>query len=363
MTFGRRIAVAASALCMVICLSLSGAHADETQTFTAGGGGGTPFEVRCPMGEFLVGLEGRTGQIVDGISPICASWNAIHSSTTQPQTGTPHVLQHFGGPGGNKVARFVCPEGSALGGWWISDSRGEQPTVVGYIADQQCRSIARPTQVVPSNRVSFGSPQSKGLINYGWITCQPGQVAYGLFGGSGVFLDRVGLLCTTPQVEILKPPPFPGNTRPSPPPSPPGPRYLFATAYDDADVYNDPQGRPVATMRQGHRRQVIQQVPGWSLLYGGGDGGGDGWVACDHLSFSPPSPPGQRHLFATANDDVAVYNLQPNNNPQARPTATMRQGHTRQVIQQVPGWSLLYGGGDGGGQGWVACDHLSYVIR
>jgi hypothetical protein len=122
-----------------------------------------------------------------------------------------------------------------------------------------------------------------------WVNCPPGQLTNGLQGGSGVYLDRVGLLCATPQApQLIKPPPFPAATHP--PVGPPPAHHLFGTTKDDVDVYNhqpdsDPDARTIAILRQGQTRQVIQQIGGWSLLFGAGGGGADGWVASDHLAF------------------------------------------------------------------------------
>jgi hypothetical protein len=147
------------AICLALCLPFSGADA-QSQTAVVGGPGGTPFKFPCPPGSFLVGLYGVTGQVVDGISGICASWNALHAAAGRPTTGPPMPNgQYFGGQGSHP-GRFICPPGSALSGWLIQSSFGNSPRVVGNIAKQTCRSLAPPNDVVASQNHFFGGDQN-----------------------------------------------------------------------------------------------------------------------------------------------------------------------------------------------------------
>jgi hypothetical protein len=286
------------AICLALCLPFSGAQA-ESQTEVVGGNGGTAFSHTCPAGQFLVGIYGWTGQIVDGIGLTCASWNALHTATSGPTTGSPQRGPYFGGRGGN-YGNFQCPAGSAISGWLIEGSYGDSPYVVGNIDKQECRSLAPPHGVLAAKNVFFGGDQ-RSFTAYPFtrspfnsvpvpVRCPPGELANGLYGGSGVYLDRVGLLCAVPQApQLIKPPPFPAAAT-HPPVAPPPAHHLFGTAKDDVDVYNhqpdsETNARTIAIMRQGQTRQVIQQIGGWSLLFGAGGGGADGWVASDHLAF------------------------------------------------------------------------------
>jgi hypothetical protein len=86
------------------------------------------------------------------------------------------------------------------------------------------------------------------------------------------------------------------------------------------------------------------------------------------LINSPPfptgtHPPAPKHTFATAKDDVDVFNHQPDNDPQAIVLRFMTTGETHQVIQQIGGFSLLFGAGGGGRDGWVASDHLDFKVQ
>jgi len=99
---------------LALCLPFSSANAQGIGgSDIIGGGGGTPFDVQCPPGKFLVGLFGFTGQIVDGIGMLCAPWLPLHSADQSATTGPPQDGKYFGGRGGN-AARMMCPPGSAL---------------------------------------------------------------------------------------------------------------------------------------------------------------------------------------------------------------------------------------------------------
>jgi len=145
------------AIFLALCLPFNGANA-QSKTITIGGAGGTPFNAECPPGQFLVGLFGFMGQIVDGIGLICAPWLALHSADRPATTGQPQDGKYFGGRGANS-ARLLCPAGSALSSWLIADSHGDSPRVVGSIEDEECRSLAPPTTWLLPGRPFSGIPR------------------------------------------------------------------------------------------------------------------------------------------------------------------------------------------------------------
>jgi hypothetical protein len=194
---------AALAIGLTLCLPLTSANAEDL-TENAGGDGGTPFQVACPQGQFIVGLFGFTGQIVDGIGMMCAPWLNEHTSGNDATTGNATQGEYFGGKGANHV-QMLCPPGSALGGWVIDPSTGLSPKVVGSIEAEECHSLADSNNVVSVENAFFGTRQKpSGAFGAPFITapfrvgCPAGELANGLFGGSGVFLDRVGLMCAPP---------------------------------------------------------------------------------------------------------------------------------------------------------------------
>jgi hypothetical protein len=282
--------IVASVLLIAIAVLPSVAFSEPpTVTQAVGGNGGTPFRFQCPSGEFLIGIRAKAGQWIDRIGGVCAAWDPVRRVTLPPHD----MRDEFGGAGG-EWTRFGCPPNTALSGWLIEDSRGEDPHVVGNIAQEECRSLVPPFGTVAAQNHFIGHTQ---LPDGGpfpghfkaaplWARCKPGQLANGLYGGSGVYLDRVGLFCATPVVAQAAPPPV------AAPPQHRGPmgkrHFTVATAKDDVDVYDQPDGdvgKVIGVMRQGEAHKVVVPSGGWSELADVPAPGRQGWVANDHLTF------------------------------------------------------------------------------
>jgi hypothetical protein len=93
----------------------------------------------------------------------------------------------------------VCPSESAISGWEIRETRGDKQ-VVEYVAPE-CRTLKPPHDVVRVGRLSFGrraAPYSgDGAFSPGpvWHGCPQGELAIGMQGASGAYVDRLGLVC------------------------------------------------------------------------------------------------------------------------------------------------------------------------
>jgi hypothetical protein len=108
---------------MVSMLSLDCAHVypdgsigDARSRGDAGGVSGEDFEDHCPAGEMLVGLNGRTGRVVDRVGVQCAP-----IARWMTNAGELHPSAGHGGNGGDP---FVdnCPTGHVVDG--VSGSAG-----------------------------------------------------------------------------------------------------------------------------------------------------------------------------------------------------------------------------------------------
>ena len=103
----------------------------------------------CAPGEYLIGVAGRTGDWIDALRPVCASWNPATSTAGNPRNGRTH-----GGPGGGEGVA-ICPRGSAVSGWEIRHvTRGDE-VFLQYVAPQ-CRSILPPHDIIQIGRLQFG---------------------------------------------------------------------------------------------------------------------------------------------------------------------------------------------------------------
>lgn len=111
------------------------AHATLTETF--GGPGGAHFASMCPSGTVLAGLHARTGGWVDAVAPICARIDPVSQKLQRPC----RTQGESGGTGGSVQERF-CD--------------GERPVK---------------------------------------LACGGGEVATGLQGRAGAYLDALGLAC------------------------------------------------------------------------------------------------------------------------------------------------------------------------
>ena len=284
------------AACLACCIPHDVSAAPATATQAIGGPAGTQFHYQCPSGEFLVGITAKAGQWVDRVGAVCAPWDPVRRATV----GYHDAREQFGGTGG-QWTRFGCPPNSAISGLLVQASRGENPLVVGNIAQEECRLLEPPfTQVVANNQFIGHTQEAPGffssapfLARPGWLRCQPGQLANGIWGRAGQYVNAVGLFCATP---VETPVATASPAAAAPPPThrgPLGPRSALAIANDDVDVYDDQPDRNrkakvVAVMRKGQSHRLVEQIGGWSDLANAAGPQQNGWVATDHLTIKQP---------------------------------------------------------------------------
>lgn len=263
----------ASVAALLLSLLAVTAPARAGRSQTIGGDGGNPFEFRCPAGSYLVGVRSRAGYVVDHIGAVCGAWDPV----TRVAGAGRDMRTEFGGTGG-QWTRFGCPPGAALSGWRAGNSYADDPTVLGFLEAPKCRSLADPAQAVPTQDRLIGRHQARSgfpahFVIVGDYVCPPGEVGVGIFGGAGQFVDRIGLVCDVPAKAAA--------------PAPPA--QTIATARNDVDIYDQPDGdvgKVIGVMRQGERHPVVTPSSGWSELADVPAPGRRGWVANDHLTFS-----------------------------------------------------------------------------
>lgn len=71
-----------------------------------GGTGGAPFSIGCPVNEYAIGVYGRSGSYVDRIGLICAP---LKTGSGPQKLGPGHLVATAGGAGGADFA-LVCPQ-------------------------------------------------------------------------------------------------------------------------------------------------------------------------------------------------------------------------------------------------------------
>ena len=171
------------------------AGADEinriSRTDTFGGPGGGPFELACPDGSFMTGVRARSGAWLDALSPVCSRW--VRSSETlgeidnQPFTG--------GGGGGESFIRCAGRRGVIVG-FQMKQADNSDASIGNLNVD--CGDYKQPSEFwnkLGGSADYLGeSARGKGVER----RCGWGLVAAGIYGKSGAFIDRLGLLCRRP---------------------------------------------------------------------------------------------------------------------------------------------------------------------
>jgi hypothetical protein len=84
-----------------------------------GGTGGSAFDIRCPSGEIVVSLQGRSGSVVDQIAIVCARFDAVGSAPGSgfliDEVGSRIARPATAGGTGGSPFMLDCPVGYATG--------------------------------------------------------------------------------------------------------------------------------------------------------------------------------------------------------------------------------------------------------
>ncbi len=183
----RRIVLAGVIATPALFALPAAARFETTVTDAVGGAGGGAFRLSCPSGMAMVGLQARHGEWIDALAPICAIWvrgnRTLGSIEEQPGTG--------GTGGASGWARCAGRTGVVVGLWaWTMTDR----PFVGRIA-LECGHYDQPERVANKNgRGADGLGQTFNGKRFE-LRCGRSEVAVGIYGRSGAFIDRVGLLC------------------------------------------------------------------------------------------------------------------------------------------------------------------------
>ncbi len=183
-----------AASCLTASLCLSNSVWADTRTVGAGGTGGGPFEASCGASWALRGLEMRGGSWVDSVKPDCIGSS---SANIDAQVDEKVIEPSFGGPGGGPK-RLFCYKNTAVRGLRVTDGmltdhiRG----VTGI--DLVCGSPDGRGGPVNQAYGSFRAP-NKPNSNSQTLSCPTGQIATGIYGRSGKWVDQIGLVCGPPR--------------------------------------------------------------------------------------------------------------------------------------------------------------------
>ena len=140
----------------------------------------------------MTGLRARHGEWIDALAPICSRYVRGVQSTgeiaPQPFTG--------GRGGGEAFIRCHPPRGVVVGlELFAANNRWAS---VGHII-VNCGDYLRPTQFankLPGSADFLGQSQRGRRVT---LRCASPLVAGGIFGRSGIYVDRLGLSCVNYQ--------------------------------------------------------------------------------------------------------------------------------------------------------------------
>jgi hypothetical protein len=192
-------------LALAIAIITTPAGAVDSR-WTYGGQGGNPFRIECGQDRFLVGLTGRAGDWIDQVAPICTTVYGTRWAET------PTTEQAVGGRGGGPFTT-MCPKDTVV-------------SAVGGLAGDFVVSIELNCKVPGSSNSVSAQPEKVGggkTSSTRGSFCSGnedlnGELANGIFGRAGAYVDQLGLTCGTVRTPVphplKKPPRKPIETEP-----------------------------------------------------------------------------------------------------------------------------------------------------
>jgi hypothetical protein len=176
-----------------------------------GGSGGSPFAEMCPTNYFLTGVALHAGDDVDAIQQLCLGLDGRR----------PIDAPWHGGDGGS-LKVLLCPAKTPAVTAMFVAAEGQNTVVVNNIhiycglASNGQRLVNYPEAVFDGpafNRSSGPMASFTGAPVKDRDDCEAGQIALGLTGSSGVWLDAIGIICGPPPA-LPKPVPPPVSREP-----------------------------------------------------------------------------------------------------------------------------------------------------
>ena len=162
-----------------------------------GGPGGSPFVDRCPAPSYLVGFRFLSGDWIDGIQPLCATFDprggqfGLFGEASVPDSG---LGFHGGSTGG--MTTMSCPKDAYL----IAIRFGQSND--GYVdfVQFECSPMTREPKDVICRRGALGCyverrSQTEQIYVPAYQRCETGEAAVGIGGRAGSYVDALGLMC------------------------------------------------------------------------------------------------------------------------------------------------------------------------
>ncbi len=162
-----------------------------------GGGGGSAFDGSCPAGQALIGFDGRSGDRLDAVAPVCAVIE-LEAVVVAPEleyrvrTRAVTIQSQHGGTGGGVFSDRCGTDEVVIG---LSGRSGANVDLLafscGSVTMKRVSGVYAP--VITGTRSSATHGGSGGsAFSY---ACSDGRIASGVIGRSGDKVDALSLTC------------------------------------------------------------------------------------------------------------------------------------------------------------------------
>lgn len=216
--------VIAPVLAALLSLWAGAALAQVGRTDDYGGaGGGVPFELQCPDGYVLVGIDENSDKDLDGIAAQCLQSKGgrlLGSKIQAPRLDPPPSARHGGVAGKAEKSgiafwgEVICPDGMAAAGIRIQRS--------GANLVHAFRLLCRNMQTYETANSALSGFSRGAAVGSATRDCGGGAIAVGVFGtvvlddGDEGPIRRMGLICRV--IAHPAPPAPPPKPKPADPP-------------------------------------------------------------------------------------------------------------------------------------------------
>jgi hypothetical protein len=159
-----------------------------------GGNGGGQYMAQCGPTENLMGFELRVGDYIDAIRPVCV---VTYGATAIGNQVVPPTWN--GGTGGHPI-KLLCPTTTPIVVSVVVGTAGTGDGIIVSKIHLFCGRAVAVQQAPAYPNAVFDSPIGFNGF-YDQQTCPAGQVAVGVHGRGGIYVDAMGLICGAPRMD------------------------------------------------------------------------------------------------------------------------------------------------------------------
>jgi hypothetical protein len=189
----RSVATSLLAAAMAALVSSGPASGQPHEFPIQGGEGGSFFRVFCPPGNFMVGLRGRAGAVIDNLQLRCAGFGTLASIPPRKNwTRDPNTFEigNAGSSPGGSSLLHECPVPNFVRGVEFNTERFLGRHLIAFVTMTCEHGTFSGFQ-----ELKFGFNFPPGFPSTQKQFCPDGMWAVGLKGRQGERVDALALLC------------------------------------------------------------------------------------------------------------------------------------------------------------------------